>query len=149
MKNNTWLVIAILIIAILLIYFNWDKIQGMTASGYDACIDKNKQLADGSKCGICVSDSSTIPSSEGIISQGICQPIQKREVVIIQRKLVVTNPLGARIYSYVNGNMVSPLNPQIISYSTQLGTPLQVIQAPGTYYRVSEGWVSASDVTFY
>lgn len=149
MKNNTWLAIAIIIIAILLIYFNWDKIKAVSTTSYEDCIKKNQALSDGAKCGTCVQDNSTVPSSEGVISQGICQPIQKKETVIIQRKLVVSNPLGARVYSYVNGNMVSLLNPQIIAYSTQLGTPLQVIQTSGTYYRVAEGWVSAMDVTFY
>lgn len=142
----------VVIVAIILIYINWNKISSLWSSSSSSTIDGTPCSTTGSAIndgtisnGICVAtapvegSTCTAPNGQpGTIKNGVCTAT----INTIQ----VKNSSGATLYSNLNNSFtaitpVAKISNGLILYFTQA---IQVGNI--TYYLTSKGWVSSADV---
>lgn len=167
-KIKPWhIVVAFLLLIVVIILLNWERVQNWlfnttpsSKSPYDDCINKNKNLADGTECRNCIPDGSKIVSFKGVISNGVCierldqrttptpepQPKPEPTAPPVVYRLQVSNPKGTREVTIQDGEFVIQPNAKTIPYNTILDIKSSV-NKPDAYFQTNQGWVWGKDVT--
>ena len=145
------IVIAVLILAGILIAFNWEKVKSWFSKPATApektdaekCTEANKSKPDGEACSNCVAEGSGAPSFNGVIKDGDCVPKQEPapQPQLLKIKIKAT---GAIPYAYVGGRFIAPRSVNKIPAGTVL-TVLQRTVSPAVYYNTAMGWISSGD----